>query len=86
MTVLPASIWAAPLRDELIGRVHRRFGPEFASLAWAVSTWSVKGVIKDLDNALGLPKDDLKLLSKQGKEPRLREEMHEPTRRAYRNA
>ena len=31
------------LRDELIQRVHRRFGPEFAVLAGAISTYSVKG-------------------------------------------
>ena len=35
--------------------VYGRFGPEFAG---AVSTYSVKGVIK----AMGLLKDDLKLL------------------------
>ena len=53
------------LRDELIQRVHRRFGPEFAVLAGAVSTYSVKGIIQDLGKALGLPKDELSLLSKQ---------------------
>ena len=54
------------LRDELIQRVHRRFGPEFAVLAGAVvSTYSVKGIIQDLGKALGLPKEELSLLSKQ---------------------
>ena len=53
------------LRDELIRRVHRRFGPERAVLAGAVATYSAKGIVQDLGKALGLPKDDLKRLSKQ---------------------
>ena len=53
------------MRDELIERVHRHFGPEFAVLAGAVSTYSVKGIIQDLGKALGLPKEDLRMLSKQ---------------------
>ena len=82
MTMLPDIDLDFPraLRDELIGRVHRRFGPEFAVLAGAVSTYSVKGVVQDLGKALGLPKDDLRLLSKQlhfQDGARLREEMLE---------
>ena len=53
------------LRDELIRRVHQRFGPEFAVLAGAVSTYQVKGVIQYLGKALGLPWQELSLLSKQ---------------------
>ena len=53
------------LRDELIRRVHQRFGPEFAVLAGAVSTYSVKGILQDLSNALGLPREELSILSKQ---------------------
>ena len=53
------------LRGELIERVHRHFGPDYAVLAGAVATYSVKGAIQDLGKALGLPKEDLKLLSKQ---------------------
>ena len=53
------------LRDELIRRVHHRFGPEYAVLAGAVSTYGVKGIIQDLGKALGLPREDLLLLSKQ---------------------
>ena len=34
-------------------------------LAGAVSTYSVKGIIQDLGKALGLPKEELSLLSKQ---------------------
>ena len=66
MTVLPDIDLDFPraLRDELIERVHRHFGPEFAVLAGAVSTYSVKGIIQDLGKALGLPKEDLRMLSK----------------------
>ena len=66
------------LRDELIQRVHRRFGPERAVLAGAISAYSVKGIVQDLGKALGLPKEDLKRLSKQLHShdgARLREEM-----------
>ena len=67
MTVLPDIDLDFPrsLRDDLIERVHRHFGPEFAVLAGAVSTYSVKGIIQDLGKALGLPKEELRMLSKQ---------------------
>ena len=45
--------------------MHHHFGPEFAVLAGAVSTYSVKGIIQDLGKALDLPKEDLRILSKQ---------------------
>ena len=45
--------------------MHQRFGPEFAVLAGAVSTYQVKGIIQDLGKALGLPREELSLLSKQ---------------------
>ena len=66
------------LRDELIARVHQRFGPDHAVLAGAISTYSVKGIVQDLGKALGLPKEDLKRLSGQLHShdgARLREEM-----------
>ena len=53
------------LRDELIERVHTHFGPEYAVLTGAVTTYKVKGIIQDLGKALGLPKEHLSLLSKQ---------------------
>ena len=53
------------LRDELIQRVHQRFGPDFAVLAGAISTYRLKGVIQDLGKALGLPRDEMSLLSSQ---------------------
>ena len=54
------------IRDSLIERVHQRFGPEHAVLAGAIGTYRLKGVIQDLGKALGLPREQLKLLSKQG--------------------
>ena len=67
MTTLPDIDLDFPrgLRDELIRRVHHRFGPEYAVLVGAVSTYRVKGIIQDLGKALGLPREDLVLLSKQ---------------------
>ncbi|WP_420618896.1 DNA polymerase III subunit alpha [Candidatus Poriferisocius sp.] len=53
------------LRDELIERVHRHFGPEHAVLAGAITTYKVKGIIQDLGKALGLPPERLRLLSKR---------------------
>ena len=68
------------LRDELIERVHDYFGRDYAVLTGAISTYSVKGIIQDLGKALGLPPDDLRLLSKQIHShdgARLREEMEQ---------
>ncbi|MYD55249.1 MAG: DNA polymerase III subunit alpha [Chloroflexi bacterium] len=68
------------LRDELIERVHASFGRDYAVLTGAISTYSVKGIIQDLGKALGLPPDDLRLLSKQIHShdgARLREEMEQ---------
>ena len=51
------------IRDELIERVHRRFGSAFAVLTGAVSTYRSRGVIRDLGGALGLPGERLRLLA-----------------------
>ena len=82
MTMLPDIDLDFPrgLRDELIERVHRHFGPEFAVLTGAVSTYRMKGVIQDLGKALGLPKEHLSLLSKRLQShdaANMREEMSE---------
>ena len=53
------------LRAELIERVHEHFGRDYAVLSGAISTYSVKGIIQDLGKALGLPPNDLRLLSDQ---------------------
>ena len=67
MTALPDIDLDFPrgLRDELIERVHRHFGPEYAVLTGAIITYKVKGIIQDLGKALGLPKEHLSLLSKR---------------------
>ena len=67
MTTLPDIDLDFPrgLRDELIERVHRHFGPEYAVLTGAITTYKVKGIIQDLGKALGLPEEHLSLLSKQ---------------------
>ncbi len=53
------------LREALIERVHSHFGPDFAVLAGAIHTYTVKGIIQDLGKALGLPRKELSHLSKQ---------------------
>ncbi len=67
MTVLPDIDLDFPraLRDELIERVHAHFRPEYAVLAGAIATYKIKGVLQDLGKALGLPPEELALLSKQ---------------------
>ena len=67
MTTLPDIDLDFPrgLRDEPIERVHKHFGPEYAVLTGAITTYKVKGIIQDLGKALGLPQEHLSLLSKQ---------------------
>ena len=66
-TVLPDIDLDFPrgLRDELIERVHRHFGPEYARPDRGNLHLQLKGIIQDLGKALGLPQEELKLLSKQ---------------------
>ena len=67
MTTLPDIDLDFPrgLRDEIIERVHQHFGPEYAVLTGAITTYKVKGIIQDLGKALGLPREHLSLLSRQ---------------------
>ena len=67
MTTLPDIDLDFPrgLRDELIERVHCQFGPEYAVLTGAITTYKIKGIVQDLGKALGLPQEHLSLLSKQ---------------------
>ena len=53
------------IREELILRVHNRKGPEFAVLTGMISTYRVRGAIRDLGKALGLPQEDLAKLIKK---------------------
>ncbi|MDE2892857.1 MAG: DNA polymerase III subunit alpha [Chloroflexota bacterium] len=67
MTALPDIDLDFPrgLREELIERVHEHFGRDYAVLAGAISTYSIKGIIQDLGKALDLPPDELRSLSEQ---------------------
>ena len=66
------------IREELIKRVHARYGWERAALTAAFPTYKIRGAVRDLGLALGLPEDQLDKLAKQTEHagPRqLREEM-----------
>lgn len=53
------------IREELILRVHQRKGPQFAALTGMISTYKVRGAIRDLGKALNLPEEDLSKLIKK---------------------
>lgn len=52
------------IRERLILRVHERWGYERAVLTGMISTYRVKGAVRDLGKALNLPSEDLDRLSK----------------------
>ena len=53
------------MRDELIRRIHRKFGSAFAVLTGAITTYRARGIIADLGKALSLPKEQLRALAKE---------------------
>ena len=53
------------IREELIKRVHERYGWKRAALTGAISTYKMKGCIRDLGKVLGIPRDDLDKLAKR---------------------
>ena len=53
------------IREELIKRVHEKYGWKRAALTGAISTYKMKGCIRDLGKALGLPTEDLDKLAKR---------------------
>ena len=53
------------IREELIKRVHDRWGWDHAALAGMISTYKMKGAIRDLGKALGLPTEDVDKLAKR---------------------
>ena len=53
------------IREELIKRVHERYGWKRAALTAAISTYKMKGCIRDLGRALGLHPDDVDKLAKR---------------------
>jgi error-prone DNA polymerase len=52
------------IREELIKRVHLRWGWQHAALTGAFSTYKIRGAIRDLGLALGLPEELLGKLAK----------------------
>ena len=53
------------IREELIKRVHQKWGWERAALTGMISTYKMKGCIRDLGKALGLPAEDVGKLAKR---------------------
>jgi error-prone DNA polymerase len=53
------------IREQLILRVHERWGYDRAVLTGMISTYRIKGCIRDLGKALGMPGEDLDKLTKR---------------------
>jgi len=53
------------IREELIVRVHRKWGWDRAALTGMISTYQMKGAIRDLGKALGLPAQGMDKLAKR---------------------
>ncbi len=53
------------IREELIKRVHQRWGWDRAVLTGMISTYRMKGSVRDLGKALGLPFQDVDRLAKR---------------------
>jgi error-prone DNA polymerase len=53
------------IREELIKRVHQKWGWDCAALTGTIVTYRMKGAVRDLGKALGLPAQDLDKLAKR---------------------
>ena len=53
------------IREELIKRVHDRWGWDRAALTGMISTYKIKGAVRDLGKVLGLPPEDVDKLAKR---------------------
>jgi error-prone DNA polymerase len=53
------------IREELIKRVHQKWGWDRAALTGMISTYQMKGAVRDLGKALGLPPQDVDRLAKR---------------------
>ena len=53
------------IREELIKRVHEKWGWDRAALTGMIGTYKMKGCIRDLGKALGLPAEDVDKLAKR---------------------
>ena len=53
------------IREELILRVHEKYGWERAALTGMIDTYRIRGAVRDLGLALGLPPDQVDKLAKR---------------------
>ncbi|MFC1948157.1 hypothetical protein ACFLXY_09590 [Chloroflexota bacterium] len=53
------------IREELILRTHEKWGWERAVLTGTIATYKIRGVVRDLGKALGLPQVEVDRLAKQ---------------------
>ena len=53
------------IREELILRTHEKWGWEHAALTGTIATYQIKGAVRDLGKALGLPETEIDQLAKQ---------------------
>ena len=53
------------IRTELILRIHKRWGYERAVLTGMISTYRIRGAVRDLGKALGIAEEDLGRLNKR---------------------
>ena len=53
------------IREELILRVHEKYGWERAALTGMIDTYRIRGTVRDLGQALGLPPDQVGKLAKR---------------------
>ncbi|MDP6347294.1 MAG: DNA polymerase III subunit alpha, partial [Dehalococcoidia bacterium] len=66
------------IREELIRRVHQKYGWERAALTGMLSTYKLRGAVRDLGKALGLPPDQVDRLARRadhGRASNLAQEM-----------
>jgi error-prone DNA polymerase len=66
------------IREELILRTHAKWGWRHAALTGTINTYMIKGAVRDLGKALGLPEAEIDQLSKQsdwGSAKKLRSKM-----------
>ncbi len=53
------------IREGLIVKVHRKWGWQYAALTGMFSTYKIRGAVRDLGKALGLPEDEVDRLAKR---------------------
>jgi len=53
------------IREDLILRTHQKWGWEKAALTGTIATYQVKGAVRDLGKALGLPEEEVDQMAKQ---------------------